>query len=190
MWQKIKLYIISLFLLFLLLFLNKVPYSFSGDSEFIGFKAFFTKENLVVTISIIFMLLAAIFYFLFNFQIAEAATNLPVQITKIENYNFETVTFLATYIIPLVCFDLDFDLDKNRNLFMLFCVLFLIGLIYIKTNMFYTNPTLAVLGFHIYKINTIKQEGIIVIIKGKVKRDDWLFCKHISDNIFYAKIQK
>ena len=73
---------------------------------------------------------------------------------------------------------------------MLFCVLFLIGLIYIKTNLFYTNPTLGVLGFHIYKINTIKQEGIIVIIKGKVKKDDWLFCKHISDNIFYAKIKQ
>lgn len=190
MWQKIELYIISIFLLFALLFINKVPYCFTGNSEFIGFKAFFKIENLVLTISIFFMLLATYFYLRFNFRITEAATNLPVQITKIENCNFETVTFLATYIIPLVCFDLDFDLDKNRNLLMLFSVLFLIGLIYIKTNLFYTNPTLAVLGFHIYKINTIKQEGIIVITKGKAKKDDWLYCKHISDNIFYAKIKQ
>ena len=189
MWQKIELYIISLFLLFLLLFLNKVPYCFNSDWQFIGIKALFKKENLVMTVSIFFMMLAVIFYFSFNHKIINGATNLPIQITKIENYNFETVTFLATYIIPLVSFDLDFNLDQNRNLFMLFCVLILIGLIYIKTNLFYTNPTLAVLGFHIYKINTLKQERIIVIIKGKVKKDDWLFCKHISDNIFYAKIK-
>jgi hypothetical protein len=58
-----------------------------------------------------------------------------------------------------------------------------------KTNMFYTNPTLALMGFQIYKINTLKQEGIIVIAKGKVKKDNWLYCKHISDNIYYAKLK-
>jgi hypothetical protein len=50
--------------------------------------------------------------------------------------------------------------------------------------------SLALLGFHIYKINTLKQEGIIVIVKGKAKKDDWLYCKHISDNIYYAKLQQ
>lgn len=186
MWQKFELYIISIFLLFLLLFINKVPYCFYGDCGFIGFKSLFT-EYIVVVISVFFMVLAAIFFLRFNHQIIEGAPNLPVKVTKIENCNYETITFLATYIIPLVSFDLDFNLDKNRNLMMLFCVLFLIGWIYLKTNMFYTNPTLAVLGFHIYKINTLNEEGIIVIIKGKAKKNDWLYCKHISDNIYYAK---
>jgi hypothetical protein len=136
------------------------------------------------------MLAALVFYLRFDHKVIKGAKNLPVQVTQLENCNYETITFLATYIIPLVCFDLDFNLDANRNLLMLFCVLVLIGCIYLKTNMFYTNPTLAILGFHIYKINTIKHEGIIVIVKGKVKKEDWLFCKHIGDNIFYAKIQR
>ncbi len=186
--QKFELYIISIFLLFFLLFINKVPYCFYGNCGFIGFKSLFT-EHIVVAICIFFMALAAFFYLRFNHQIIEGASNLPVQITKIENCNYETITFLATYIIPLVCFDLDFNLDQNRNLLMLFCVLFLIGWIYLKTNMFYTNPTLALMGFQIYKINTLKIEGIIVIAKGKVKKDDWLYCKHISDNIYYAKLK-
>ena len=189
MWQKIELYIISLFLLFFLLFLNKLPYCFYGDCALIGFKSLFT-EHIVVSISIFFMLLAVVFYLRFNHQIMEGATNLPVQATKIENCNFESVTFLATYIIPLMCFNLEVNLDTNRNLFMLFCMLFIIGWIYIKSNMFYTNPTLALMGFHIYKINTLKQEGLIIIIKSKVKQNDWLYCKHISDNIFYAKIKQ
>lgn len=189
MWQKFELYIISLFLLFLLLFINKVPVCVGGDCEFVGLKSLFT-EHIVVSLSVFFMLTAALFYLRFNHKIVDGASNLPVQITKIENYNFEVITFLATYIIPLVCFDLDFDLDQNRNLLMLFCVLTLIGWIYLKTNLFYTNPTLALLGFHIYKINTIRHEDVIVIVKGKAKMDDWLFCKHISDNIYYAKLKQ
>ncbi len=188
MWQKFELYIISIFLLFLLLFINKVPCCFGGACGFIGFKLLFT-EHIVVVLSVFFMALAVIFYLRFNHQIIEGATNLPVQVTKIENCNYETITFLATYIIPLVSFDLDFNLDENRNLLMFFCVLFLIGWIYLKTNIFYTNPTLAILGFQVYKINTLKQEGIIVIVRGKVKTDNWLYCKHISDNIYYAKLK-
>lgn len=171
MWQKFELYIISLSLLFLLLFLDKVPYCFCGDCVFVGFKSLVT-QYIIVSISILFMLLAFIFYLRFNYQIMEGATNLPVQITAIENCNFESITFLATYLIPLVCFFLEVNLDANRNLFMLFCMLFIIGWIYIKTNLFYTNPTLALLGFHIYKINTHKQTGIIVIVKSKVKHND------------------
>ena len=189
MWQKIELYIISLFLLFLLIFLDKVPYCLFGNCTFIGWGSLLAA-NFVLSICIFFMVIAFIFYLRFNHQIVEGATNLPVQVKKIENINFETITFLATYIIPLICFVLEVNIDANRNLFMLFCVLFLTGWIYVKTNMFYTNPTLALLGFRIYKINTIKQEGIIVIVKGKVKENDWLYCKCINDNIFYAKIKK
>jgi hypothetical protein len=189
MWKKFELYTISLFLLFLLLFINKVPVCFSNDCGFVGFKSLFS-DHIVVSISVFFMVLSVVFYLRFNHKILDGATNLPVQVTKIENFNYESVTFLATYIVPLVCFDLDFNLDENRNLLMLFCVLILIGWIYLKTNMFYTNPTLAILGFHIYRIDTLKQHGIIVIVRGKVQKDNWLFCKHISDNIYYAKLKQ
>lgn len=187
--QKLELYIISLFLLFLLLFLDKVPIYFGRNWAFIGFKSLFT-DNLILGISIIFMLLSGVFYIRFNYHIMEGAANLPVQVTRIENCNFESITFLATYIIPIVCFNLEVKLEADRNLFMMLSMLFIMGWIYIKTNLFYTNPTLALLGFHIYRIDTIKQTSIIIIAKSKVKKEDWLLCKQISDNIFYAKLKK
>lgn len=187
MWQKFELYTISLFLLFLLLFINKVPVCLGSGCGFVGF-AELASEHLVVAFSFISMILALIFYARFNHRVIQGAGNLPVQVAGIENCNYETVTFLATYIVPLVCFDLDFDLDKGRNLLMLFCILVLIGWIYLKTNMFYTNPTLAILGFQIYKIDTLNHRGIIIIVKGRVKKEDWLYCKHISDNIYFAKL--
>lgn len=188
MWLKIKLYVISLWLLFLLLLINKiqVPICFEPECTFIGFGNLL-KLNIIPTISLFFIILGIIFYKTFDYEFVKGATFLPKKVVRIENLNFETLSFLITYIVPLVCFDLDFDLDKNRNLIMLFLVLVLIGWIYVKANIFYTNPTLAVLGYKIYKIDTISTKNMVVIIKGKLSVDDSISAKLIDENIYYLK---
>ena len=123
MLKKIELYIISLWFLFLLLFVNKIrfPLCFRSDCDFIGLKPLLLL-NIVPTISLLFMIMGLIFYLRFDYTIVKGAPRLPKKITKIQDLNFENLTFLITYIIPLVCFDLDFDLNRNRNLLMLFLV--------------------------------------------------------------------
>lgn len=128
------------------------------------------------------MMLGIIFYFRFNYRFVQGASLLPVTVTKVENINFESVTFLATYIVPLACI----DLDKDRSSLMLITILVLIGWIYIKTNLFYTNPTLAIWGYQIYKISTRNREDITIIIRGKVKVGDGIRLKNIDDKIFLA----
>lgn len=184
MWQKFEFYITSLFLLFGLLFINKVPVSFSKGSSFIGWGALFTTHLLIV-ICVVFMVLGLIFYKRFNYKFEQGATQLPSQIIAIENINFESVTFLATYIVPLACI----DLDKDRSPLMLITIIILIGWIYIKTNLFYTNPTLAIWGYQIYKISTAQRANIIIIIRGKVAINDNIRLKNIDDKIFLAKKQ-
>lgn len=103
-----------------------------------------------------------------------------------DNLNWEHLTFLVTYVIPLLSFDLDFDLAKNRNGLMFFLVLLVIGLIYVKTNMFYNNPTLAILGYHIYKVDTENKKHIVLISKDTLVEENWIEYKHISDNIYFA----
>lgn len=185
MWQKIKLYIISLWFLFILLFVNKVPYCLNQECQFVGFTKLAT-EHIVVIFCSVFLILGVSFYFSFNYQIKQGATTLPKTIKKIENLNFETLSFLITYVVPLVCFDLDFNLDKDRNFLMLILVLFLIGWIYVKTNIFYTNPTLAVLGYRIYKVDTEKSLNMIVITNGKLEVGDAIKSKLIDENIYFA----
>ncbi len=191
MWQKIELYIISLWLLFALLFINKIqfPICFDSNCSFIGFKQLFLI-NIVPTFSLIFLIVGGVFYFRFDYNIVKAAPSLPKKITKIENMNFETLSFLITYIIPLVCFDLDFDLDKNRNLLMLVLILILIGCIYVRTNIFYTNPALALLGYRIYKIDTTETKDMIVIVKGKIKISESIYPVKIDENIYFVKQAK
>ncbi len=186
---KIQLYILSLWLLFILLFINKVkiPLCFS-DCDFIGCKKLFL-DNIIPTISLVVVILGFIFYFRFKY-IVSGNKSLPEKVTEIENINWEHLTFLVTYVIPLLSFDLDFNLDEDRNSLMFFLVLIIIGLIYVKTNMFYTNPTLAILGYHIYKISTTKRNNAIFISKDVISESDWIEHKLLSDNIFIANKSK
>jgi len=182
MWQKSEFYIISLFFLFLLLFINRVPIDFSSDSRFVGFCSLITV-HLLVTLCVFLMVCGVIFFFKFQYNFKNGSSLLPIKVTEIENINFESVTFLATYIVPLACI----DLDKERSALMLIIILVLIGWIYIKTNLFYTNPTLAVLGYHIYKVTSNTKSNIIIITRKKVFIGDALFLKEIDDKIYLAK---
>jgi hypothetical protein len=67
--------------------------------------------------------------------------------------NHEHLAFLTTYIMPLVFT----DVDKKRTAINLAVMIVAIGIIYVKTNRFYSNPSLAVLGYRIYKAK-IKNE--------------------------------
>lgn len=186
---KIQLYILSLWLLFILLFINKVkiPLCFF-DCEFVGWKKLIL-DNIIPTISIVIVVLGFIFYFRFKY-IVSGNKSLPEKVTNIENINWEHLTFLVTYVIPLLSFDLDFNLDEDRNSLMFFLVLIIIGLIYVKTNMFYTNPTLAILGYHIYKISTTKRNNVIFISRDIISENDWIEYKLLSDNIYIANKSK
>ncbi len=183
MWQKIELYIISLWFLFVLLFANNahIPLCFESDCAFIGFKKLI-EMNVIAITSILFIILGAIFYLRFNYKIEKAAPTLPKSVSKIEDLYFENLTFLITYIIPFV----GFDLDRNRNRFSLFLMLILIGWFYVKANMFYTNPSLAVLGYRIYRLDTAESSNMIVIVKGCLHKGDSIYSRRIDENIFFV----
>jgi len=185
MWLKFELYILSLFILFFLLFLNKVPVYVGPHSHFVGLHTLLTK-HLLVTLCVLFMALGLLFYWRFNHKFAHGSSLPAVKVDQVENINYESVTFLATYIVPLACI----DLDKDRSAMMLITILILIGWIYIKTNLFYTNPTLAIWGYQIYKISTATKKNIVIVVRGKVKINDDLLLKNIDDKIYLARKNK
>ena len=177
--QKLEFYILSIFLLFLLIFINKVPYNFDRGSHFIGWYLLFSK-HLIVIISLVFMVLGVYYYFKFRYKYVQGAASKVLKVNAVDNINFESVTFLATYIVPLACI----DLDKDRSEFMLITILVLIGWIYIKTNLFYTNPTLAIWGYQIYKVSGSNLQNVTIIIRGKIIIDDTIYLKKIDDKIY------
>ena len=167
--KKIGLYVISIALLFVFIFVLKVdvPICYGKGCEFIGISGLL-KRNVVPIICLVCLLWAFIEYKKFRFDL-QGSTNIPFKIKKIEGVNYEHLTFLATYVIPLV----SFNFDSERYLILLAVLLVVMGVIYIKTDLFYANPSLALFGFHIYKVdgsfkNQEERDGIILISLSKL----------------------
>ena len=188
-WDKIELYIISLWLLFILIIVVTidVPICIKDNCSFIGFDKLVLK-NLIPIVSLSFFLLGVVFMYRFKYKLQGSQRN-NIIVKKIENRNYEHLTFLTTYIIPLIAF----DLTKIKYVIVLFLLLVAIGVMYVKTNIFYTNPTLALLGYRIYRIDAEVNgnyiEGIIIISKENVSLSDTLSYRKIHEDIYYVRVR-
>lgn len=186
-WDKIELYLVSLWLLFLLIIIVtiNIPVCFGEDCTFIGLKEILTK-NLVSIFALLFLLIGILCVFRFKYKIS-GSEQTPITITNIENKNYEHLTFLSTYIIPLIAF----DLTKPRYFIVLMILLLAIGVIYLKTNLFYSNPTLAILGYHIYKADakfrTENRVNIILISRENLSLNQKVSYRKIDENIYYVR---
>ncbi|MFK8265708.1 anti-phage protein KwaA [Capnocytophaga cynodegmi] len=180
---KIGFYLLSLTLLFSLLFINEVdiPICFEKECEFIGYEELM-KKNIYPIFYLFLIFLGLLFYPWFKYLFKNNGS-LPENVDKIENVNWENLTFLATYIIPL----LSFNFGEGRNRLIFFLILLIMGIMFTKTNMYYTNPILAILGYHIYKLSTKNKEDIIVISRDVLYNKDKIKLVPLSDNVYIAK---
>lgn len=185
--RKIDLYILSLGLLFIFIAIItiKVPDRPFAINDFAEWKALLLANYLPVLST---LLLAYCFYAYkkFNFDL-RGATDIPFEVKKIESVNYEHLTFLATYVVPLI----SFDFDKGQQMIVLALLLVVMGAIYIKTDLFYANPSLALLGFHIYRTDGHfkdgGREGIILVCRGRLIKGQKVPYIKLDDRIYYAK---
>lgn len=183
MFDKIKLYIISLWLLFLLIIVKEFHWESWDNSCSLKYNCkIIIENNLLSTLS--FILLALGIIFLFNLRRkVKGSLELPKKIKRIKNLNYEHLTFLTTYIIPFICF----ELGDVRNTIIFIFLLIVIGAIYVKTNLFYSNPTLALLGYQIYEVETETRSDMILIAQGELKEGETFADLEFGTMVYYAK---
>jgi len=187
LWDKFELYIISLWLLFFLIIVVTVdiPLCFGEKCKFVGWEML-VATNIVPIVAFSLVLTGMFFYVRFDYR-TKGSKKLPAEVIKVEDVNYEHLTFLTTYIIPLICF----NLTSTRYVIVLAILLIFIGIIYIKTDKFYANPTLAVLGFRLYKV-TLKtrisqKENIIVITKDRIYESDQIRALDLDEKVCFAR---
>lgn len=175
---KLELYLLSLWILFFLIIIItlQVPLCFGKSCEFIGVTKFIAM-NVPALFAALFLVLGIISFVRFRY-ITQKNADLPVEVVELEDIHYENLTFLTTYIIPLICF----NLTSARYLIALALLLIVIGLIYIKTDKFYSNPTLALLGFRVYRIKVKGAAGrIVVITRDEVSEGNLISLSEIDD---------
>ena len=185
--EKFELYILSLWLLFLLIIVVTidVPICVKSECSFIGLKAL-ALRNVVPATALLLVVLGALYYLRFNYKIA-GSKSIPVEVSSVEDINYEHLTFLTTYIIPLICF----NLTSERYLIALCLLLIVIGIIYVRTDKFYANPTLAVLGFRLYSVKLIRRTGeevkVTLITRDHIKDGDKIRFLELDYRVYYAR---
>lgn len=127
--------------------------------------SFMKSANYIFLLSIFFMTVGVLSLGLLymGFLAGWSATYI---IEDVSDENHEHLAFLTTYIMPLVFT----DVDKKRTAINLAVMIFAIGVIYVKTNRFYSNPSLAVIGFRIYKakIRNEPDKTFVLVCHGRL----------------------
>ena len=181
---KLRFYIMSLWMLFVIICLLTVdiPISFAPDAKFIGIVPLL-KRNVFPLISIIPAIISWVLACRTDYEWA-GTYNPPYTIESVKNENYEYLTFLTTYIIPLACVDL-----KNVRYFLVLIVLLsFIGMIFIRMDLYFGNPTLALMGYKLYRarIENLADE-VIIITKDKLSPNSKINWIELSDNVWTAK---
>jgi len=102
---------------------------------------------------------------------------------NIESKDFDHLTFLSTYILPLITF----NLNDSRGFIVLIFLLVMIGAIYIKSNLYYLNPTLLLFGYKIYKAKNSEQN--VTLIATQTIYNNCIDSRYIDlgNNIYFLK---
>ena len=185
--EKFELYILSLWLFFLLIIVVTIdiPICFQPGCSFIGLQTLGLR-NIVPAVALLLIGLGTLYYLRFNYKIA-GSKSIPVEVSSVEDINYEHLTFLTTYIIPLICF----NLTSERYLIALGLLLVVIGVIYIRTDNFYANPTLAVLGFRLYSVKVTRRTGeevkVTLITRDQIKDGDRIRFLELDHRVYYAR---
>lgn len=184
--RKVDLYILSLSLLFI--FFVIVTFQFPEKSFSIHDCNGWLKllqNNVIPIISLLILVYSYFAYLRFNYDL-KGATDIPFEIVQIEDINYEHLTFLATYVVPLI----SFDFGSSRQMIVLGLLLIVMGVIYIKTDLFYANPSLALLGFRIYKVDgdfkNGKQKGTILICRSRLSKGKKVKYIKLDERIYYV----
>ena len=180
---KIGMYLLSLWLLFVLIFVNKIKLDLCFGCSIATKKELLeiATVNYLPLICVGLLLISLIFYFRFKFLINGSKQG-PKLIESIENKGAENLVFLATYIIPLV----GFALENSRQVINLGITLIILGTIYVKTNLFYANPTLSLLGFKIFGAK-IDGKDVILISTSDIDAGDKINFMPLDKKILFAK---
>lgn len=175
---KILLYNLSLVPLYFLFIIKKIDLSgindiFNSYSNIDNYKAFITDNTICFLLLV--LIIISILAFKKFIRETKSGKGIPKNFNKIRNIDFNHLTFIATYILPLLAF----TLDGIRDMIFITFLLVFIGIIYIKTNLYYLSPVFIIFGIKVY--SSEEKGGSLIILLSKYSLNN-------SESLYYTKI--
>jgi len=145
--------------------------------------------------SIVLIAVGLLYYLYMEFIMRDSSFNQSIEIEYFDSCTYENLSFLASYFVPLVSFNL---LYLSHTIVMVLLVIS-IGVIFVQSGKYYTNPTLALFGYRVYKVSgktkalTEKERtsvSYMVIVRGQLSKGDWLETLKIEEGFYYSKLSQ
>ena len=170
-WIKVNLYMLSLSILFICILVAKIEIGKMGTLKY-------WIENYIIFFCT-FGLLWSIYSLFYLHHLSKGSLRLPKTVSKEMNINYENLSFLTSYLVPLI------SISEQFVVIILICT---VAIMQIKANLFYTNPILVIFGFQLYRVQFENDDmEYIVIIRECITKGDRLNFLHINHNVLYAK---
>ncbi len=118
-------------------------------------------------------------------KITSGPTDFIYKIRKIEIIKTDQLTFLTTCIFPL----LSFTADDIKYIVINAVLVVIIGVVVIKNDFYYANPTLSILGYKLYSATLSydkKDKEVIIITRDKLESNDKIKSLSVDNNVLIA----
>lgn len=188
---KILLFILSMapFFVILGLMCMDIPVTFEKDAKFIGWSKLWDNTKIGVVIILISIIIELIILLLFNKACNAVSGEQTELVIKVENRNFELLSFVTSVFLPLI----SFQYDQLSHWVVTVIIIFLIGHIFCISDGYFTNPTLALFRFRLYEVELNNMNGnsrkIIVLCKSSIAVEDKIRCVALTDKVSYANLE-
>lgn len=183
---QILLFIISYSPLYLILFFQNLNDDFyiKDTKEFIGIKEVLKLNSTSLSFLALIIVSISLYFLFFNIVLKSSAEKYTIKETK--SNSVEHLSYLATYILPFV----GLKFDSWQSILATISLFYVLGHIYIKTNMILTNPTLTFFGYAISTvIDSNDKTKLIIHKKGMIKNKELDFVP-LVENIYILKLKK
>lgn len=92
---------------------------------------------------------------------ASALAPMEMTVKEHASRDGDSMSYIVTYLVPF----LDIKFDQIENVIGLGITFLVLGVLYVNSNMIYTNPVLNLAGFHIFDVHTTEDRPLVLITR-------------------------
>lgn len=185
---KIGLFSISLLALWFVLFVKNVdvPIYFGKDCQFIGWERILTFGNIIAVISFVMIVIAFHSLHRLRHRLKGTPEGLTIKVKDVRDKSYEyintlamLVTLFSVILVPVGSF---------RDFLVFIIMMAVICICFLKTNLYYSNPMFAVLGYRLYVVDSDSPKlpnNTIGIYRGTLSKDAYVRSYHVSDDVYF-----
>lgn len=105
-----------------------------------------------------------------------------LEVSTAQTRDGDALAYVATYLVPFAA--VTATSARARGAFALFVVL--LAILYVRAELFYMNPLLAVVGYRLFQVQTPKGASVVLITSRRfVAADSTLKTRRLSDYVYW-----